>query len=460
MTTTPADAGVPRADATASPASYFWHPMLHPNEMKRRTPIRIVRGDGCHVYDDAGRRLVDGVAGLWNVNVGHNRKEVKAAIVAQLEELEYFQLFDGLTHPRAEELSQVLHDMLAPEDISRVIYSSGGSDSVETALKIARQYWRLEGQPDRTKFISLKQGYHGTHFGSASVNGNTVFRRNYEPLLPGCFHVETPWLYRNPFTSDPDELGRICAELLEREIVFQSPDTVAAFIAEPIQGAGGVIVPPANYWPLVRQVCDRHGVLLIADEVVTGFGRSGSMLGSRGWGVKPDIVCLAKGISSGYIPLGATGLNSRVTQAFDRDHSFSGAIMHGYTYAGHPVACAAALASLKIVRDEDLPGNAARQGAYLMNKLAPFVDRYAAVGDVRGKGLMIALDLVKDKKTREPIDPMGGYADRVAAVARAEGALVRPVGTKIILSPPLVFQTEHVDALVAALEVAFATAVQ
>jgi putrescine aminotransferase len=436
----------------AKQESYFWHPMLHPNEMQRRAPIRIVRGDGCYVYDDAGRRLVDGVAGLWNVNVGHNRKEVKAAIVAQLDELEYFQLFDGITHPRAEELSQVLHEMLAPENMARFIYNSGGSDAVETALKLARQYWKLEGQPDRTKFISLKQGYHGTHFGGASVNGNTVFRRNYEPLLPGCFHVETPWLYRNPFTDDPEKLGRICAELLEREIIFQSPDTVAAFIAEPIQGAGGVIVPPANYWPLVREVCDRHGVLLIADEIVTGFGRSGSMFGCRGWGVKPDIMCLAKGISSGYVPLGATALNERVVQAFSKDQTFTGAIMHGYTYAGHPVACAAAIASLKIVREENLPESAARQGAYLMEKVKPFVERYASVGDVRGKGLMIALDLVKDKRTREPIDPMGGYADRVAAVARAEGALVRPVGTKIILSPPLVIEQHQIDVLVAALE--------
>ncbi len=441
---------------TGSPAeeNYFWHPMLHPGEMRRRKPIRIVRGDGCYVIDEGGHRLVDGVAGLWNVNVGHNRCEVKDAIVAQLEELEYFQLFDGISHPRAEELSRVLHSMMAPEGIVRFVYNSGGSDAIETALKLARQYWKLVGQADRVKFISLKQGYHGTHFGGASVNGNTVFRRNYEPLLPGCFHVETPWLYRNPFTEDPEKLGKICADLLEREIAFQSPDTVAAFIAEPIQGAGGVIVPPANYWPLVREVCDRHGVLLIADEVVTGFGRSGSMFGCRGWGVKPDIVCLAKGISSGYVPLGATGVNERVAAAFYDNRNFTGAMMHGYTYAGHPVACAAALASLAIVRDEDLPGNAARQGAYLMERVKP-LERFAAVGEVRGKGLMIALDLVKDKKTREPIDPTEGYADRVAAAARAAGALVRPVGTKIILSPPLVIQRAEIDTLADALHTAF-----
>lgn len=441
--------------ADSAPVSHFWHPMLHPNEMTRRQPIRIVRGEGCHVFDDAGRKLVDGVAGLWNVNVGHNRPEVKAAIVAQLDELEYFQLFDGISHPRAEELSNLLMQFMQPEGMRRVIYNSGGSDAVETALKIARQYWKLEGKSDRTKFIALKQGYHGTHFGAASVNGNTAFRRNYEPLLPGCFHVDTPWLYRNPFSQDPEELASICAQLLEREIQFQSPDTVAAFIAEPVQGAGGVIVPPPSYWPLVRKVCDKYGVLLIADEIVTGFGRSGSMFGCRGWGVKPDIMCLAKGISSGYIPLGATVFNERIESAFTRNADFTGAIMHGYTYAGHPVACAAALASLKIVRDESLPQNAAMMGAYLLERLKPFEQRYAAVGEVRGKGLMIALDLVKDRATREPIDPEDGYANEVAAAARAAGALVRPVGTKIILSPPLVLKREHADALLEALDAAF-----
>jgi adenosylmethionine-8-amino-7-oxononanoate aminotransferase len=435
--------------------SAFWHPMLHPNEMKQREPIRILRGEGCFVFDDKGNRLVDGVAGLWNVNVGHGRPEIKAAIAAQLDELEYFQLFDGVSHPRAEELSRLVIDMLEPEGMRRVAFSSGGSDAVETALKLARQYWKLQGQADRTKFISLRQGYHGTHFGGASVNGNTVFRRNYEPLLPGCFHVDTPWLYRNPYSQDPEELGQICADILEREIQFQSPDTVAAFIAEPIQGAGGVIVPPENYWPLIRKVCDKYGVLLIADEIVTGFGRAGSMFGSRLWGVKPDIMCLAKGISSGYIPLGATVVNERIEQAFAGNGNFTGAIMHGYTYSGHPVACAAALANLDIVQKENLPANAARQGDYLLKSLASFPERFAAVGEVRGKGLMVALDLVSDKASREPIDPMGGYANRVAEIARANGVMVRPVGTKIILSPPLVIEQEQIDTLVNALAIGF-----
>lgn len=433
----------------------FWHPMMHPAAMKQRKPLRIVRGDGCYVYDDAGNKFVDGVGGLWNVNVGHNRPEVKAAIVKQLDELEYFQLFDGVSNPPAEQLSARLTDLLEPEGMKRVVFSSNGSDATETALKLARQYWKLLGQKDRTKFISLKEGYHGSHFLSASVNGNAVFRRNYEPLMPGCFQVQNPWVYRNPYTHDPEALSELCAGMLEREIEFQGPDTVAAFIAEPVQGAGGVIVPPASFWPKVRAICDKYGVLLIADEVVTGFGRTGSLFGARAWGVKPDFMCFAKGLSSGYVPLGATAFNGRVADAFESNQDFTGQLMHGYTYAGHPVGCAAALASLDIVVGEDLPGNAGKQGTHLLEALQPFVDRFESIGEVRGKGLMLAIDLVNDKATREPISPMSGYAYSVAEAARRHGAIVRPVGTKIILSPPLVIQRSEVDQIVSALDAAF-----
>ncbi len=433
----------------------FWNPMVHPGMPASHNTV-IVKGDGNYVQNQEGNWLVDGVGGLWNVNVGHNRTEVKEAITAQLDELEYFQIFDGIGHPRVEELSDLLIGMLEPEGMAKVMYSSGGSDAVETALKLARQYWKAVGEAQRYKFISLKQGYHGVHFGGASVNGNTVFRTNYEPMLPGCIHIDTPWLYRNPWNCEnPEELGRLAAAQLEAEIVFQGPDTVAAFIAEPIQGAGGVIVPPANYWPLIRAVCDKYGVLLIADEVVTGFGRSGSMFGVRGWGVSADIQCFAKGINSGYIPLGATVVNKRVADGIESCENFSGAVMHGYTYSGHPVACAAALASLKIVQDEDLPKNAGIQGAALKEQLQGALGDFPSVGEVRGKGLMVAIDLVKDKTTREPIDPMDGFANAVAAVAMREGVIVRPVGTKIILSPPLTIGQEEVDKLTNALRKGF-----
>lgn len=441
----------------AANAKYQWHPMVHPKRLEQDPPLIIARGRGAVVEDIDGKTYIDGVAGLWCVNVGHGRQEVIDAIQSQLSRIAYFSPFDGTTTPPSIQLSHRLIEMTQPEDMARVLFSNGGSDAVETAMKLARQYWRLKGQPQRVKFISLVNAYHGTHIGGVSMNGIPAFRTNYEPLLPNCYQVECPWIYRNPWTDDPQELARICADALAREIEFQGPNTVAAFFAEPIQGAGGVIVPPDTYWPLVREICDRYGVLLVADEVVTGFGRSGAMFGSRGWGVKPDIMCLAKGLSSGYVPLGATLFNKRIASAWDDDATFTGAIMHGYTYTGHAVACAAALACLDIVEREDLPARAAAMGARLLAGLKPLEGSSAVVGDVRGKGLMIAVDLVADKETREPIDPTEGLAYRLADAARARGAIVRPVGTKLILSPPLVINEEQIDVIVNALKESFRT---
>lgn len=433
-----------------------FHPMIHPLISQANPPQIIVAGDGCYVTDIDGKRYVDGFGGLWNVNVGHNRREVKEAIIAQMDRISYYSSFAGTTTPPSIELSAKVCEMAAEEDMDKVFFSANGSDAVETALKLARQYWQLAGEPGRYKFISMKNGYHGVHFGGVSVNGSPYYRGAYEPLLPGCTQIDTPWTYRNPYTEDPEELSEIIARLLEREIYHQGPQTVAAFIAEPVQGAGGVIVPPASFWPKVREICDRYGVLLIADEVVTGFGRSGSMFGSRGWGVKPDIMCLAKGISAGYVPLGATVLNRRVASAWYKDVTPGGFLMHGYTSTGHPLACAAALAALDIVEREDLPGNAARMGKVLLDGLKPLEGVSSIIGEVRGKGLMVGIDLVGDKKIRAPLDPSNGIAEKVAFYARQEGAIVRPAGSTIILSPPLVIGEEEISILVAALGKAFA----
>lgn len=408
----------------------------------------IARGDGNYVFDVEGNQLLDGVGGLWNVNVGHNRPEVKAAIAEQLDEIAYYQTFDGVAHPRVYDLADRLCTMFEQEDMQRVLFSSGGSDAVETALKLARQYWIATGEPSRTKFLSLRNAYHGVHMGGTSVGGNGVYHYNHGPLLPGCVLLDTPWLYRNPWDcEDPQQLVDHCIRQLEDMIAFHGPQTIAAFIAEPVQGAGGLIVPPASYWPRVREVCDRNGILLIADEVVTGFGRAGSMLGSRGWGVAPDILCLAKGISAGYIPLGATMFNGRVSSAIENNKGFANVVMHGYTYSGHPVACAAALAVLDIVEAEDLPANAARVGTPLLEQLLSLKAEFEAIGDVRGKGLMLALDFVTDKASRKPVDPREGLPVRVADAARRRGVMVRPVANKIILSPPLTLKAEEANLI-------------
>ena len=438
-------------------AQYLWHPMAHPAAMKRQAPDIVARGEGCWVWDVDGHKLLDGVGGLWASNLGHSNRLVRDAIVAQLDELPFYNVFRGTTHVRAVELSARLVQTLAPDGVGAVMFSSGGSDAVEGALKIARQYWKLRGQSDRHKFVSLRQGYHGVHFGGMSVNGNTHFRRAYEPLLPGCFHVDTPWLYRNPFgLDDPLELGRRCAEMLEREIVFQGPDTVAAFIAEPVQGAGGVIVPPPNYWPLVREVCDRYGVLLIADEVVTGFGRTGALLGTRLWGVKADLWCLAKGLSSGYVPLGATAISQQVAEVFDADRSGAASVAHGYTYSAHPVAAAAALATLAQIEALDLPAHVARVGERLQQRLSHFVERFDFVGDVRGIGLMAGIEMVADKSRRSTLPKGSELPQRVYREAYRRGLMARVSGPNLILSPPLVIQADEVELLADRLEAAFA----
>lgn len=441
----------------AANAQHMLHPMIDPKAVAAAPPLVLERGDGVHVWDLDGRRYLDTVASLWNVNVGHNRPEIKRAIVGQLDRLAYWSTFQNTSNPPAIELSSRLTAMFAPERMSRVLFSSGGSDAVETAMKVARQYWQLEGQPQRTKFISLKWGYHGVHFGGASINGNPLFRTAYEPLMPGCFQVEAPYGYRNPWgEADPARLARLCADELDRAIQYQGPHTVAAFVAEPVQGAGGVIVPHESYWPALRDICNRHGVLLISDEVVTGFGRIGALCGARAWGVAPDLMAMAKGINSGYVPLGATLLNERVVAAFHQPER-NAALMHGYTYSGHALACAAANANLDIVVAEDLPGNAARVGAHLLARL-PELLRHRRVGEVRGMGLMAAVELVADRASREPLMVQTPYAQALVAAARGEGAIVRVQGNRLILSPPLVFTNGHVDEMMRILHAAFEVA--
>lgn len=427
------------------------YPFANANYLSKHPPMCIEGGDDVYVFDHSGKRYIDGQGGLWNVNAGHGRREIKQAIVDQLDKLSYYSMFGNTTTAPAVELADLMCRLAADEGMKRVFFSSGGSEAVEAAIKLVRQFWRLSGHPQRVKFISLRQAYHGVTLGALSLNGRTSYREQFEPLLPGFFQIETPYLYRNPFTADPIELGRLCAELLEREIVYQGPDSVAAFIAEPIQGAGGVIVPPPNFWPLVREVCDRHSVLLISDEVVTGFGRSGSLFGCRAFGVKPDLMTFAKGVNSGYIPLGATMINARVAAAFDSDddNEFTPrAFAHGNTYAGHPLACAAAIANLGIVERDELPANAGKVGAYFLERLKAIAPRHPNIGDVRGMGLMIGIELVKDKATKQPFDLAECFGARIWARCLDAGVLIRNLADTFIISPPLTLKREHVDVMV------------
>jgi adenosylmethionine-8-amino-7-oxononanoate aminotransferase len=404
-----------------------------------------------------GRTVLDAVGGLWNVNLGYSCDPIKRAIAAQLDTLPYYSGFRGTSTGPSIELAWELTQFFAPEGMVRAFFTSGGSDSVETALRLARQYWKIRGQGERTKFLALKKGYHGTHFGGASVNGNANFRRNYEPLLPGVFHIPAPYTYRNPFDeTDAKKLARLCVRALEDEIAFQGSDTIAAFIMEPVLGAGGVIVPDESFMPLVREICDRHDILLIADEVVTGFGRTGAWSGSRLHDVKPDMMTIAKAITSGYFPLGATLIGQQVADAFETDKTSFGSIGHGYTYSGHPVGCAAGIAALAETRRLKVNENAAARGLELADALEDLKRKHAVVGDVRYKGLMAAVELVSDRDAKKAADK--GVMKRVSDAAYEAGVMLRVSGSNIILSPPLILSSKQVRTIADALDTGFAAA--
>jgi adenosylmethionine-8-amino-7-oxononanoate aminotransferase len=431
----------------------YWQPMTHPAATIANPPIEIVAASGVSVTDSDQHTTLDAVGGLWNVNLGYSSQAIKSAMADQLEALPYYSSFTGVATDRARELAHRLVDWFAPQGMARVFYTSGGSDSIETALRLARQIHKLKGDKDRTKFISLKKGYHGTHFGGASINGNAKFRRNYEPLLSGCYHITAPWVYRNPFNeTDPARLAQLCAAQLEDEIKFQGPDTVAAFIMEPVLGAGGVIVPDKTFMPMVREICDRYGVLLIADEVITAFGRTGAWTGSALWGVKPDLMCTAKAITNGYFPFGATLIAEHLVALFESNHQDpAGDIGHGYTYSGHPVGAAAGIAMLDELAKVDVATNSAQRGEQLQRGLHKLAERYDVIGDVRGVGLMAAIELVSDRETKKPMDKKT-LATLFSATYKA-GVMVRISGNVVILSPPLIITDKDVDLIIDALDV-------
>jgi len=428
-------------------ARSIWHPMAHPAEMQANPPTIVAEGKGVRIRDIDGHEVVDAVGGLWNVNLGYSCSTVKEAISAQLNRLPYYSTFRGTSNDAVIELSEDLRRFFEPDGLSRAFYTSGGSDSAESALRLARQYHKVRGEPGRVKYLSLKKGYHGTHTGGASVNGNANFRTMYEPLLPGCYHIPAPYTYRNPFNeTDPERLAQLCLAALEDEIAFQGAGTIAAMIMEPILGAGGVIPPHKSFMPGVREICSKNGILLIADEVITAFGRTGSWSGSRHWGVQPDLMCTAKAITNGYFPFGAVMISDHVAEVFEKDETGKAAIGHGYTYSGHPVGAAAAIACLAETERLNVKDNAAARGTELFLGLKALHDEFDIIGDVRGgHGLMCALELVSDRSTKAPVDK--GTIGKIQEVAYRDGTMIRISGPNIILSPPLVLTSDDVKTI-------------
>ena len=439
-------------------AKHMWHPMAHPADSLANPPTIVTGAEGVRIRDVDGHETIDAVGGLWNVNLGFSCQPVKDAISRQLDVLPYYSTFRGTSNDAVIELSFMLGEFFAPDGLTRAFFTSGGSDSVEIALRLARQYHKIRGEGTRTKYLSLKKGYHGTHTGGASVNGNANFRTAYEPLMPGCFHIPAPYPYRNPFNeTDPEKLAQACAAALEDEIAFQGAGTIAAFIMEPVLGAGGVIPPHKSFMPMVREICDRNGILLIADEVITAFGRTGSWSGSRHWGVKPDLMATAKAITNGYFPFGAVMLSEKVVEAFENDETGKAAIGSGYTYSGHPVGAAAAIACLHETERLQVHKNAAARGEELFTGLQKLIEKHEIVGDVRGgHGLMCALELVSDRNTKAPIDK--DTIGKAHEVTYQEGVMVRVSGPNIILSPPLVLDANDTQKIISALDAGLSAA--
>ena len=435
-----------------SALEHLWVYLREPSDMAEKgDPAIFVSGEGVHVTDALGNTSIDGMSGLWLKNVGYGRKEIADAAYEQMLNLTYMPL-GTTTEPTirlAEKISQI-----APGDMTRSFFTSGGSEAVETALKLSRAYFKRVGEPNRTKFISRKGSYHGATMGALALGGSHLYPKlDYEPLMPGVFHVPQPLPFRCEFGGEtPEECAELCVNAVEEMIKFQDPETIAAVFAEPISSPMGCAVPGDNYWPRLREICDRYGILLIADEVITGFGRTGKMFATEHWGVVPDMMTVAKGITSGYIPMGGCITRGEISDAFIGSQKAS--FKHVITFGGHPVAAAAALKNIEIMEEEGMVENAAKQGAYLLDGLNEMKEKYQMIGDVRGLGLFCGLELVADRETKEYFPAEADLANRITQGFAENGLLLRG-GDRMNVAPPLCITSSEVDDLVTIMDKVF-----
>lgn len=415
------------------------HPLLS-DEVQDR--VVIVSGKGCRLTDAAGREYLDATGGLWLAQVGHGRAELAEKAADQMRRIEYFTSFWEFTNEPAIRLAERLVS-IAPDGITRAYFTSGGSEGDDAAIKMARLYFHRRGQPERTWILSRNGAYHGSAYGGGSATGLDVYREGFGPLLPNVDHLTPPWPYRNELFAGRDPTDFLIDEL-EATIDRIGPDRVAAFIGEPVMGVAGMLVPPADYWPRVQTVLRRYGILLILDEVVTAFGRTGEWFAAQRYGLEPDIIVTAKGISSGYVPLGANLITDEVAATL----ASCGGFPHGYTYNGHPTACAVGLANLDIIERESLLDAARTVGGYLLGRLRE-LEEIDVVGEVRGVGMMFGIELVSDRVARTPLpSPPVPLPD---VLRRETGVIVRNCAHSIVLSPPLVLTHSEADRIVDAL---------
>ena len=431
------------ADYLQADLDHLLHPLNHPSAHQQ---AKIwVEGRGALITDTDGGTYIDGLSGLWCVNVGHGRAELAEAAQQQMSTLAYCSSYAGSSNLPAIALAERLSALVYPS-INTFFFTSGGAEASESSFKTARFFWKAQDRPDKIKIISRMKGYHGVTMAAMSATGLPAYWPMFEPRVPNFVHIESPYPYRFVNPDPTVSPGVAAANLLEQAILREGPETVAAFIAEPVQGAGGVIVPPDDYFPRIRQICDAYDVLLIADEVITGFGRTGRWFGLEHYGVEPDIMQFAKGITSGYIPLGGIGVSDRI-RAVMNDVPPDKRWMHAYTYSGHPTCCAVALANIDILEREGLVERAATLGRRLLDGLHELA-ALPGVGDVRGLGMMAAIELVADKATKQPCAPAANVGPRVAAEMLKRGLFTRVVGDTICLAPPLVASEDEIDRII------------
>ena len=422
--------------------AHHLHPFTDHDELRTQGVRVVTAADGHYIQDSDGNRILDGMAGLWCVNVGYGREELANAAYEQMKELAYYNTFFKTTHPAVALLSKRIAE-LAPDHINQVFYGASGSESNDTAIRSVRHYWALEGKPEKQIIISRNDAYHGSTIAATSMGGMGAMHGQLGPMLPGFMHVVAPYSYELAHKDESDEeFGRRAAKAVEDAILEAGPENVAAFVGEPIQGAGGVKIPPANYWAEIQRICKKYDVLLMLDEVITGFGRTGAWFACESMGIKPDTITVAKAITSGYQPLSAVLVSDRVAKTL----ASHGEYYHGYTYSGHPVACAVALANIDIIEREGLVERVKNEtGPYLVERLKEVLGDHDLVGEIRGFGLLAAIEIVKDKNNRKRFEPSGHAATVVRDHCIQNGLMMRAVGDTMILSPPLTWTKETID---------------
>ncbi|WP_110685465.1 aminotransferase [Salinicola aestuarinus] len=446
------DTRVSTADLIDSSRRHTFHASTHLRDFAQGdAPGRIITGGkGISIVDRDGREMIDAFAGLYCVNIGYGRTEIADAIYAQAKELAYYHTYVGHSNEPLIALSERIAK-LAGNGLNRVYYGLSGSDANETQIKLVRYYHNVTGRPQKKKIISRHRGYHGSSIAAGSLTGLPAFHQHFDLPIDGVLHTEAPYYYRRPRGEMSErEFSAHCAAELEAMIQREGPETVGAFIGEPVLGTGGIIPPPEGYWEAIQTVLERYDILLISDEVVSGFGRLGSDFGFQHYGIKPDLVTIAKGLTSAYQPLSGVIVGERVWQALEDGTGEFGPIGHGWTYSGHPLGAAAAMANLDIIERENLVGNAAETGAYFNAAMQRTFGEHPLVGDVRGEGLMAALEFAPQKGAHVPFDPALKVGPRIAAAALEENLIARamPNGDILGFAPPLVIDRDEVDEVI------------